>query len=117
MRKARFLLTVIILFLCPSGAVAQNEARSDGTLVEQTPCAPNPLRTYEQNVEVFKRFQAAEVEAAQREGFHPEMPADLSPRLLSREEFEHRQAYVGFECRRITYLSDGLKVVGFLWKP
>jgi dipeptidyl aminopeptidase/acylaminoacyl peptidase len=117
MRQARFLLTVIILFLCPSGAVAQNEARSDGTIVEQTPCAPNPLRTYEQNVEAFKRFQAAEVAAAQREGFHPEMPADLSPRLLSREEFEHRQAYGGFECRRITYLSDGLKVVGFLWKP
>src|SRR3989442_13960248 len=97
MRKARFLLTVIILFLCPSGAVAQNEARSDGTLVEQTPCAPNPLRTYEQNVEAFKRFQAAEAEAAQREGFHPEMPADLAPRLLSREEFEHRQAYGGFD--------------------
>jgi dipeptidyl aminopeptidase/acylaminoacyl peptidase len=105
------------LFLCTSGAAAQNDARSDGTIVEQTPCAPNPLRTYEQNVEAFKRFQAAEVEAAQREGVRLEMPADLSQRLLSREELEHRQAYAGFECRRLTYLSDGLKVVGFLWKP
>jgi dipeptidyl aminopeptidase/acylaminoacyl peptidase len=46
-----------------------------------------------------------------------ETPADISPGLLSRAEFERRRAYVGFECRRITYLSDGLKVVGFLWKP
>ena len=65
----------------------------------------------------IKRGQAAEVEAAKREGFRMETPADISPGLLSRAEFERRRAYVGFECRRITYLSDGLKVVGFLWKP
>jgi dipeptidyl aminopeptidase/acylaminoacyl peptidase len=46
-----------------------------------------------------------------------EMPTDISPRLVSREEFERRRAYAGLECRRIIYLSDGLKVVGFLWKP
>jgi dipeptidyl aminopeptidase/acylaminoacyl peptidase len=96
---------------------AQNAAGSDGAIVEHTPCAPNPVRTYEQYVEAFQRAQAAEVEAAQREGFRLERPADILPRLLSREEFERRRAYVGFECRRITYLSNGLKVVGFLWKP
>ena len=117
MRKARCLLIVAILLLCTCGVAAQNDARSDGTIVEQTPCAPNPVRTYEQYVEAFKRVQAAEVEAAKREGFRLEIPADLSQGLVSREEFERRRAYVGFECRRITYLSDGLKVVGFLWKP
>jgi dipeptidyl aminopeptidase/acylaminoacyl peptidase len=78
---------------------------------------PNLLRTYEQYVEAFKRGQAAEVEAAKREGFHLEIPADISPGLLSPEAFERHRAYAGFECRRITYLSDGLQVVGFLWKP
>lgn len=29
--------------------------------------------------------------------------------------YEH--AYAGFECFRIRYVSDGLKVVGYLWKP
>lgn len=114
--KARRLLIVIIL-LCTSIVAAQNAAVSNGSIVEQTPCAPNPIRTYEQYVEAFKRGQATEVEAAQREGFHMEIPADISQGLLSREEFARRRAYVGFECRRLTYLSDGLKVVGFLWKP
>ena len=117
MKKARFLLPVALLLLCISGAAAQNTALSDGTIVEQTPCAPSSVSTYEQYVEAFKRFQTREVEAAQREGFRMEMPTDIAPRLVSREEFERRRAYAGFECHRIMYLSDGLKVVGFLWKP
>jgi hypothetical protein len=108
MRKARCLLIVAILLLCTSGVAAQNDTLCDGTIVEQTPCAPNPVRTYEQYVEAFKRGQAVEVEAAKREGFRLEKPADLSPGLLSQEEFERR---------RSTYLSDGLKVIGFIWKP
>ena len=35
MRKARFLLPVAFLFLCISGAAAQNAALNDGTIVEQ----------------------------------------------------------------------------------
>jgi dipeptidyl aminopeptidase/acylaminoacyl peptidase len=117
MRNARCLLIVAIVLLCTSGVAAPNDALSDGTIIAQTPCAPNPVRTYERYVEAFKRGQAAEVEAAKREGFRMEIPADISQGLVSREEFERRRAYAGFECRRITYLSDGLKVVGFLWKP
>lgn len=117
MRKARGWLIVAIFLLCTSGVAAQTDTLSDGTIVEQTPCAPNPVRTYEQYVEAFKRRQTAEVEAAKREGFHLERPADISQGLASREEFERRRAYVRFECRRITYLNDGLKVVGFIWKP
>jgi dipeptidyl aminopeptidase/acylaminoacyl peptidase len=36
---------------------------------------------------------------------------------LSREEFERRSFYTGVDCQRIVYLSDGLKVVGYIWKP
>ena len=117
MRKARCLLMVAILWLYTSGVAAQNDTLNDGTIVEQTPYAPNPVRTYEPYVEAFKRVQAAEVEAAKPEGFRLEIPADITLGLLSREEFERCRAYAGFECHRITYLSDGLKVVGFLWKP
>ena len=38
-------------------------------------------------------------------------------RLPRRDEYERRNAYEGFECLRITYLSDGLRVVGYIWKP
>jgi dipeptidyl aminopeptidase/acylaminoacyl peptidase len=45
------------------------------------------------------------------------MPPDFEKRILSREEFEKRKAYDGIDCQRIEYLSDGLKVVGYIWKP
>lgn len=110
MRKAQFLLVAAFLFLCASSAGAQN----NGTIVEQMPCTPNPVSTYEQYLESSKRGFAGEVEAARQEGFRIEMPKG---QLLSKEEFEREKAYSGFECRRIKYLSDGLKVVGFIWKP
>jgi dipeptidyl aminopeptidase/acylaminoacyl peptidase len=105
------------MLLCASVVAAQHEARSDGTILEQTSCAPSQVSTYEQYAEAFKRFQTREVEAAKREGFRMEMPTDITPQLVSREEFERRRAYAGCECYRIMYLSDGLKVGGFLWKP
>lgn len=64
-----------------------------------------------------KGFYAREVEAAAQEGIRIEMPVDPTKGLLSKEIYEQQKAYEGFECRRIKYLSDNLKVVGYLWKP
>ena len=88
----------------------------DGTLVEQAPCPPNP-RTYERWLRGSERGYNGEVEEAKRIGITMQPFAALAPQLLTREEFERRKAYEGFECRRITYLSDGLRVTGYLWKP
>ncbi|MFN2596280.1 MAG: alpha/beta hydrolase family protein [Pyrinomonadaceae bacterium] len=68
-------------------------------------------------MESAKRAFADEVETAKRAGFKMEMPANFTAHLLGKEEFEREKAYAGFECRRITYMSDGLKVAGFIWKP
>ena len=120
-------LILMVAFLClsASGAVAQSTAQNDGAVVEQVPCAPNTISTYEQYLESSKRRFADEVEAAKRAALHgnraandaAKMPDNLTAHLLSKEEFEHQTAYTGFECRRIKYMSDGLKVVGFIWKP
>jgi len=111
-------LTVLAAGSPPAPAATPAPApRVDGALIEQTPCPPNPLRTYEQYVELRRSRLASEVEAAKREGFRRDMPADLTPLLISREDFAKRIAYEGFECSRIRYASDGLAVVGYLWKP
>ena len=68
MRRAQFLLIVALLFLCASGAVAQSPVQNDGAVVEQVPCAPNTIGTYEQYLESSKRTFADEVEAAKKEG-------------------------------------------------
>ena len=114
MRRAPFLLIVASLFLFTSRVVAQS---NDGAVVEQVPCAPNTIGTYEQYLESSKSRFADEIQAAKSEGFRMEMPANLNAHLLSKEEFERQKAYAGFECRRIKYMSDGLKVIGFIWKP
>jgi dipeptidyl aminopeptidase/acylaminoacyl peptidase len=88
----------------------------DGTLLEQTPCPSYP-RSYERWLRGTERGYEAEVEEARRLGVAMQPVDALIPRLLTREEFEQRKAYQGFECRRLTYLSDGLRVTGYLWKP
>lgn len=113
MRKAHFLFMSAFLFLCAADARAQN----NGAIVEQTPCPANTVGTYGQYVDGFKGRYVAEAAAAEEEGLHVQLPANLSAGALSKEEFEREKAYAGFECRRIKYLSDGLKVVGYIWKP
>src|SRR5256885_15078475 len=81
----------------------------DGTLLAQTPCPSYP-RSYEQWLRGSERRYDGEVEEARRQGITMQPFAALAPHLLTREEFERRKAYEGFECRRITYLSDGLRV-------
>ena len=98
------------------GQTATTTAQNNGTIVENTPCPANTVNTFEQYVGATKKTYEDEMKAAQREGF-TEPEADFAARLVSKEEFERRKAYAGFECRRIKYMSDGLKVVGFIWKP
>lgn len=113
MRNLRLLFTVALLFGGIPFVVAQTTSQRDGTIVEQTPCAPNPIITYEQYVESSKRRYAEEVEAAKRSGHRVQTPLTY----MSKEEFGRVNDSSKIECRRIKYLSDGLKVVGFIWKP
>ena len=115
MRRTGLLLT--FLFVFGSGAAAQNKAQPNGTIVEQMPCTPYPVVTYEQYVQQRKTQLAQELEQAAAAGFSRDMPTDFTQRLLTRDELAARQAYGGSECQCIKYLSDGLKVVGFVWKP
>jgi dipeptidyl aminopeptidase/acylaminoacyl peptidase len=117
MHKASSVLAIALLFLLAASAAAQTQPQPDGTIVERTACAPWPTSSYEQYVEFRKRAMAAEVEAAKSEGFRIAMPTDLTRLMQSREVYEKRRAYEGFECQRVKYLSDGLKVVGYIWKP
>jgi dipeptidyl aminopeptidase/acylaminoacyl peptidase len=116
MRKTQSLITLTFLLLWVSGVIAQNSVPDSGVIVEQAPCAPNSV-AYEQFLERFKERQTQEVEAAKREGITIEADPRLISRLPSKDEYERRRAYTGFECRRIKYLSNGLKVVGYIWKP
>lgn len=111
--KRILLLITTLIFI---GNVVYGQA--DGAIVEQAACPAKPAgASYEQYVETAKNNFARAIESAKRGGVKIEMPADFSERILSRAEFERRKNYTGVECLRIKYLSDGLKIAGYIWKP
>src|ERR1044071_10354303 len=85
-----------------------------GTLVEQTPCAPYPVATYDAYVQNAKKAHDEEAENARRERHELKTPLVL----LTPEQFAQRQKEAErVDCRHIKYMSDGLKVAGYIWKP
>jgi dipeptidyl aminopeptidase/acylaminoacyl peptidase len=110
-RHTSLLLALLFLSFAP-----QALAQPDGTLLERTPCPPNNV-SYERWLRGYERGYNGEVAEAARMGIFMQPFATLQPLLPTREEFERRRAYQGFECQRLTYLSDGLRVTAYLWKP
>jgi dipeptidyl aminopeptidase/acylaminoacyl peptidase len=99
----------LLLFL-----IAASSFAADGTIVEQQPCGPYPIATYDVYVENAKKAYAGEVEAAKREGQRQTTPLAL----LTKEQLAQRQKDAErADCRRVKYLSDGLKVVAYVWQP
>ena len=104
----------VVLLLAPAAAVAQSPKPRDGTLIEQTPCPAYAAATYEDYAAGVRKAHAGEVEAARSEGHTMGTPVGVA----SREEYARAVAISRkTECRRIMYMSDGLKVAGMMWRP
>jgi dipeptidyl aminopeptidase/acylaminoacyl peptidase len=116
MKKAQILFAVILVCLCVFTARAQATAQN-GAIIEQGACWADPFVGYEQYVGAMRARFARETDAAKAEGFQRDYMADFTKRLFSKEDFERRKAFAGLECQRVKYMSDGLKVVGIIWKP
>lgn len=116
MKKTRLLLAFILACLSVSSAAAQPDARN-GSIVEQGECWADPFPDYERYVAAMRGRFGRETEAAKGEGFQVDYLTNFAARLWGKEDFERRKAFAGLECRRVKYMSDGLKVVGFIWKP
>jgi dipeptidyl aminopeptidase/acylaminoacyl peptidase len=116
----RIHLWLLAAFLAPLALKAQEPrpggAGHDGDILAQTPCPPNTV-AYERWLRGTAHGYREEVAEAKRAGIAMQPFEALLPQLPTREEFERRRAYAGFECRRLTYLSDGLRVTAYLWKP
>ncbi|VEP15353.1 conserved hypothetical protein [Hyella patelloides LEGE 07179] len=91
-------------------------SQKNGVIIKQSVCQPKH-QIYEQFIEKQKKAYLSEFEYAQQRGVVMQSWEQLVPFLPTKEEFELKRAYVGFECKRIEYWSDGLKVIGYIWKP
>jgi dipeptidyl aminopeptidase/acylaminoacyl peptidase len=100
-----------------AGPNAVGSTSKDGEIVSQEACAVKPVGTYEAYVKEFRASFAEEVSEAKAEGFELNTPSNLDTVIPARNQFETMKAYKGFECRRLRYMSDGLQVVAYIWKP
>jgi dipeptidyl aminopeptidase/acylaminoacyl peptidase len=117
MRKV-FLSSAVAFLLLGFFIAAPAQTNSgDGEIVENVPCAAPAKKTYEQYLKDERASLEQEVKAAENEGYKVNYLASFDRFVLTRAEFERRASFTDFECRRIKYLSDGLKIAGFIWKP
>lgn len=106
--------SALFLLLAAGLAIAQVP---NGTIVENEPCVAHQKRTYEQYLKEQKASFEQEVSVASQAGHKVNYLDHIDRFVLRRDEFEQRESFTGYECRKIKYISDGLKVVGFIWKP
>ena len=115
-RRKPPLLWTLVLLACPvSVCLPPATAGATTGIVDREPC---PAR--EPDYGDYRARQLAnhrqEAAAARAQGL------EMSPRevaessILTEAEYLARGA-PGVTCERITYLSDGLKVIGYLWRP
>jgi dipeptidyl aminopeptidase/acylaminoacyl peptidase len=109
-------LVALLLFGLPGFARSQTTP-PDGTIVDDAPCAVPAKRTYEQYLKDQRASIEEEVRIAASEGYKLNYLENFDRFVFSKEEFDRRQSFTDYDCRKIKYLSDGLKIVGFIWKP
>lgn len=112
----RLLVLLTFCFLSHLYTVGQKH-QSNGTIVENEACVMPPKKSYEQYLKDQRTSFEQEVATAARAGHKVNYLENLDRFVLSRDDFEQRESFSDFECRKIKYISDGLKVVGFIWKP
>jgi hypothetical protein len=108
---SRFALTLFAL-LC--SAPAWSADPRDGTIIKSETCKMAPL-THAQDLENIKKDYESESAMARGRGLTP-LPFEQLPEPTE-ADWTAIRAHEGFECQQIRYMSDGLEINGFLYKP
>src|ERR1700730_11403731 len=93
---------------------AEGQRRRNGMILKDEACMMPPL-TYAQDMEWGKRFYEVESDIARKRCLDPLPYQRLAH--ATEAEWNAMRAHAGFESRQIRYLSDGLEINGFIYKP
>jgi len=117
MKIFSFVLTLVVLLACVGHAIAQikTATNGNGSIVEQVPRLFSDLPSYEQRVEFIKNKFAADTD------FKTQKARDEALKewqlFLPKDAYEELKNQTEFEVIKIKYMSDGLKVGGYIFKP
>src|SRR5205085_227048 len=120
MRTARFLLTVVIVLLYTSHVAAQTEARSDGTLIEQTPCTPQDTAGKQFPLIIYSRGgnrEFGKLTAWSRLGFYTYVSNGfvvLASQYRGNDGGEGREEYGGADVRDVLNLIPLARSLGYV---
>lgn len=110
-----FCLALAALCLGASPGTTRQKLR-DGDLIAKEACSPR-TRDYAEWLANQEEEYAAEKKFSLAHRVTPRPFGELRASLQTADEFRRRRAYDGFTCERLTYASDGLKVVAYVWRP
>lgn len=119
--SAAVLLAIVATAALPQSASAQSARTGaatarDGALLWREPCTASGSTHADYRKRVAEQWRADAAAAGSR-GL-PIRPLDqFLASALSEDDYRERKAYAGFQCERLTYSSDGLRVVAYLWRP
>jgi dipeptidyl aminopeptidase/acylaminoacyl peptidase len=102
--------------LSPSNAPASAPAAPPGVILESKRAEPDST-SYEQYISFQEKQYPQDAMSSRLLGVTPPTLDKLRSAALTSEQYEQRLHDGRFECLRIIYRSDGLKVAGYLFKP
>jgi len=122
----RFLQIISLTIVCGGFVLAQKpdtssiqqnktSANNDGSITEQVPKTFSDLPTYEQRVEITKKRFAADESLKTPEA--REEALKEWQLVAPKKDYEELKSQTQVEILKIKYMSDGLKISGYIFKP
>lgn len=109
--SAQFLLAVITWAMLNGHSLA-----ADGLVVAKRKCAPDKQSYSAWLADKKMQYRQEADTAKSRFGITMRPFSALAPLLPGPAEFKRRRNAKSHTCERITYLSEGLKVTGYIWR-
>lgn len=102
--------------LLAAASQATAPAVADGSVLHRQPCEHSAPNYAEYRTRQLATFQQ-EATAAQALGLKTRPVADAASALSGEREYAERNRGDSVRCERLTYSSDGLRVIAYLWRP
>lgn len=109
-------LSLLALTSAISAQADARDVRRDGQLLSREACTM-PGSAYEEYRQRTADQWRKDEAAARALGLAIRPLDQFLAALPSEDEYLARKAYKGFQCERLVYASDGLRVVAYLWRP
>lgn len=109
-------LAALLCLLADARAAEPSRALRDGQLLSREPCPASGSSYADYRARVADQWRLDDT-GARAQGLRIRPLADFLAALPTETEYAERKAYAGFECERLTYASDGLRVVAYYWRP